>query len=114
MVAFCPATAGWTAAIRAENSFWEDWMKYPIGFVHAVKAEFPHWRELHNALDEGSVLVGRYLGDSRHFDMKPEQIEQALNQGRESEIRAAIGKAIHRGNLHSTWLKIFQDQWDQA
>ena len=40
---------------------------YPADFVSKVKAEFPDWDELHQALDAGSDFVGRYLNDSLGF-----------------------------------------------
>lgn len=39
-------------------------MKYPEDFKKHVKKVYPNWEELHNLMEDGDILVGRYLYDS--------------------------------------------------
>ncbi len=79
---------------------------YPIDFINRVKAEFPDWDELHRALDAGSDFVGRYLDDSRHFSMKPQEIIQCFEDGKQDEVLEAAKEADRIGKLYTEWLKL--------
>jgi hypothetical protein len=39
-------------------------MIYPDDFKDAVYKAYPDWAEIHQALEDGSEMVGRYLSDA--------------------------------------------------
>ena len=39
---------------------------YTQEFVSTVKETFPNWKEMHDALDSGSDIVGRFLDDNSY------------------------------------------------
>lgn len=79
---------------------------YPPEFVAAVKAAYPGFDALHDALDRGLLFVGRYLDDSCGLRMSPEQIVKAFVNGREKWVLAAATRATLRDALYLTWCDI--------
>lgn len=76
---------------------------YPAGFVTKVKAEFPDWKELHEALDTGDDFVGQLLDDSRRFSMKPEAIIKSLEGGKQDDVLEAAKRADRCNKLYLEW-----------
>ncbi|MFH1956417.1 MAG: hypothetical protein ABIJ28_02105 [Patescibacteria group bacterium] len=85
-------------------------MKYSKDFVKKVKAEYPDWEDLHNALATGNTFVGRYLDDSRYFEMSPAKIVEAFEQGREQDVLEAAKKVDRREKLYGEWSDLYQAQ----
>jgi len=83
---------------------------YPADFVEKVKAEFPDWTKLHEALEAGSDFVGRYLDDSRGFSMRPEDIVKSLEGGKQDEVLAAAKKADRLNKLYAEWSDLRRSQ----
>ena len=80
-------------------------MKYPKEFVENVKAAFPNWAELHEALDNGSVIVGHCLNSNRRFEMSPTTIVTAFNRGQEYKVKEEAEKAILCADFYGEWDK---------
>lgn len=78
---------------------------YSEDFKARVKEVFPDWDEMHEALENGSEWVGRYLDDSRGFSMKPENIVKALEGGNQEEVLKAAKRADKIGKLYGEWLE---------
>lgn len=85
-------------------------MKYSEDFVKKVKAVYPDWEDLNEALAKGSEFVGRYLDDSRHFSMSPAKIVEAFEQGREQDVLKAAKEAYERAKLYAEWNNLYQAQ----
>jgi len=83
---------------------------YPADFVAKVKAEFPNWDKLHQALDAGNYFVGRYLDDSRGFSMRPEDIVKSLEGGKQDEVLEAAKKADRLNKLYGEWSDLSRQQ----
>lgn len=84
-------------------------MKYPQEFVDAVKGRFPEWKDLHTALDTGSVFVGRYLDDSR-VRFRPQEILEAPSAGW-LMTQAQMAQRIEE--LYSWWFELYRQQQDK-
>ncbi|MDD5749452.1 MAG: hypothetical protein PHO91_01535 [Patescibacteria group bacterium] len=77
---------------------------YPQDFIERVKAEFPDSEKLHQALEAGSDIVGRYLNDYMNDSLRPENIANTLKEGRQQEILEAAEKATRIQELYKEFL----------
>ncbi|KKS28358.1 MAG: hypothetical protein UU89_C0038G0005 [Parcubacteria group bacterium GW2011_GWC2_42_11] len=89
----------------------EEAVKYTPKFVEKVKAVYPERTEVHEAVERGSELVGRYLELSRNLSMSPAQIIEAFEQGREQDVLTAAKKADECAKLYAEWNKFYTAQW---
>lgn len=76
---------------------------YPADFIAEVKAVFPDWEKLHQALEAGSDFVGRYLDDSRGLGMNPDEIVQAFEDGNQEAVLEKAKRAKTIADLYSKW-----------
>jgi len=76
---------------------------YSADFIAKVEAEFPHWPEIHTALDSGSESVGRHLKEASAFGMGPKSVVEAFAKGREKEILEKAEKALRIAKLYELW-----------
>jgi len=81
-------------------------IKYPEKFVQRVKEAYPGFDALHEALDNGSMLVGRYLDDSRTLEMSNVAIVVAVHRGEQEKVKQAAQRGILREALYRWWLRI--------
>ena len=79
---------------------------YPADFTAAVKSAYPDFAELHQALDQGRLFVGRYLDDSNGLRMEPEEIVAAFTDGRQLDVLTAATMGVLRDALYRTWQSI--------
>ena len=86
-------------------------MKYPNKFIEDVKAEFPDWIELHQALDEGNVFVGRYLDDSGHGSgPTARDVVDAFDKGEQNKLYDEAKRTLRINELYSRWGEIYQEE----
>ena len=78
---------------------------YSEDFKARVKDAFPDQDKMHEALDNGSELVGRYLDNSRGFSMKPEDIVKALEGGNQEKVLEVAKRADKLDKLYGEWLE---------
>ena len=83
-------------------------MEFPKEFIQKVKKEFPCWKRLHAALDQGEAeIVIRCLDESNDFEMTPEKIVSAFKRDRQDEVLRAAEKSIRIGKLYNQFLKLY-------
>jgi hypothetical protein len=80
-------------------------MKYPKEFIEKCKQIYPDFDKLHNALDNGHEIVGRYLCDSCSNGISFEFVLSVESLETLKQI-AANGKA--RDDIYLKWTKIFK------
>lgn len=80
-----------------------DNLVYSDDFAALVLAEYPNASSMHAALRNNSYMLGRWLDDSRHFEMSPEQIAKAFRDGREQDVLKAAETSIRRSALYAAW-----------
>ena len=83
--------------------------KYPADFIAKVKKEFPDWNKMHEFLDTGDEMVGRYLDDSRRFSIGFKDVIKDFENGKQDEILEMAKKSKRVEDLYAEWLK-----WDKA
>jgi hypothetical protein len=78
--------------------------KYTDAFVADVKAMFPDYARLHEALDAGSEMVGRYLDDAR-ADIPAATVLSLLDTD-QAELRRQAERQVKINQLYKTWLDL--------
>lgn len=81
--------------------------KYPEEFVAAVKAAFPDWERLHQALDDDNEMVGRYLADSRCNGITAQTVLNKIETGDLNELKRMAERQILINRLYSDWRNIW-------
>jgi hypothetical protein len=81
---------------------------YSPEFIKRVKAVFPDWTDLHQALDSGSEVVGRYLNDSQGTPMRNEELVKALEGGKQQEVLEKAKKLAAIDELYSEWMEAYR------
>lgn len=82
-------------------------MNYPKEFVEKVKKVYPNWKRLHEALDAGSYMVGRYLCDSTCDSVSLEKILDADNI---EDLKETAKLASERNSVYTEWCKLYDIQ----
>ena len=83
-------------------------MNYPEEFVKRVKAAYPTFGELHNHLDKGSAIVGRYLDDSSSGQIQPNWI---VKQSSLEVIKKAARVLLEKRTLYYDWGKLYDKEF---
>ena len=81
-------------------------MKYPTEFAATVKSVFPDWSEMHEALDNGHEVVGRYLEEQIGYadvNLYPGAIVAAFEHGEQHEIYEAAKRNLQIRQLYGQW-----------
>ena len=60
-------------------------------FLDEVNALYPDWKDLHEAIEQNSGIVGRYLADASYINFSPEDILKASGL-EELQAKAKIAK----------------------
>lgn len=81
--------------------------QYPEEFIAAVKATFPDWEVMHQALDAGSEMVGRYLDDSRGNGIPVDVVLNKIEFGLVDELKRMAERQILVKELYSNWCDIW-------
>lgn len=81
-------------------------MDYPKDFIEEVKAAYPSFKELHSLLDEGAVIVGRYLDD---FSSNSISIDKILAATSLEELQAAANVQKERLALYNWWCRLYSN-----
>jgi hypothetical protein len=78
-------------------------MKYSEEFVEAVKELFPTSEQLHQALESGSFMVGRYLNDGcRPID--PKRVIELVDGDQVQLLREEAERLSRINDLYKQWL----------
>lgn len=80
--------------------------QYPEEFVEAVKAAFPDWERLHQALDNNDGFVGRYLDDSRG-DIPAQTVLDKIEIGDIPALQRLAERQICVAKLYGKWCDIW-------
>lgn len=103
----------------AEVTIPDSTRQYPSEFVAAVKQMLPldgsaTSQSIHAALDNGSIIVGRYLDDSSSGGIPPQMVIECLEGGLDHviELRTLAKRLVRIRELYSTWGDIV-DGWGQ-
>ena len=80
---------------------------YPEDFAANVRQEFPEDQGILIALRDGLAILGQYLDDAQHFNIRPSTITRLFEQGREQEILKAAEQALRRRSLYREWGKLY-------
>ncbi len=83
--------------------------KYSQDFVQRVKAAYPGFQRLHDALDNNSDFVGRYLDDSTGT-MSPAHVLELIDGGKVAELREEAQALAVRGALYGEWSRDYYGQ----
>jgi len=71
-------------------------MKYPEDFKKDVKKVYPNWKELHHLMDDGDIIVGRYLYDSL--------------PGMHNKTGKGVYEAREKNKIFDKWRELFLQQ----
>lgn len=82
-------------------------MIYPQSFKEKCKVVHPNWKELHDALDEGSKIAGRYLDDARFSQITPQDVIASNNL---LELKEKAENRMVKEDLYSEWLTLYHMQ----
>lgn len=82
-------------------------MAFPQQFIDECKEAFPDWKDLHEKLDQGSDVVGRYLDDSFTNSVKVEDILAAKSL---DEVQAMARREQKIGHLYAWWYKMVRER----
>ena len=85
-------------------------IKYSKEFIEECKRVYPNWKELHKALEEGKVIVGRMLDDSRYDKITNDEILTASSL---KELQDKANKIKDKNNLYSWWFSIYDSVRDK-
>ncbi len=83
-------------------------MEYPKEFVETVKEVFPTWERMHQALEAGSEMVGRYLSDSRG-SIDPNRVIELIDGGQVQRLRDQAVRLNRISDLYAQWLNHARD-----
>lgn len=61
-------------------------LNYPMDFINKAKALYPYWKNLHEALDDGSTSVGQYLRSYRRESKEKNELYEEWERIYESQI----------------------------
>ena len=77
-------------------------------FVEKVKTILPDWEKLHEALDNDSEWVGRYLDEVSHNarGMNPGYIVKMIDEGKIVQLRKEAMEKETRRTLYGEWLEL--------
>lgn len=81
-------------------------MEYPQEFIDECHRLYPGFIALHNALQTGSVTVGRYLDDNR-MTISPEAVWVSSSF---DELRMRAKQCIDRDQLYLKWCELYEAQ----
>ena len=82
--------------------------KYPAEFVKRVKAEYPNFTELHQALDRGADIAGRYLDDSSQGGVSAREVVKMIDSKQVKQLREKADGLVRRQKLYGEWAVLAQ------
>jgi hypothetical protein len=82
-------------------------LKYPESFIKECKNIYPEWIELHDRLDVGSMMVGKYLDDARQVStVSSKIIDEILNAENLESLKEKARNYKARNDLYYQWCAI--------
>ena len=75
-------------------------MEYPNEFIKKVKSVYPHYRALHECLDNGMEIVGRYLDDSSDSAIPIRLLKEIKTM---KELKITIYLYERKKSLYTEW-----------
>lgn len=78
-------------------------MNYPKDFVERVKKAYPDWERLHEALNSGSIMVGKYLSDNTCDSFL---LDKILNAKSPEELKKSAKLALEKNMLYEEWCNL--------
>ncbi len=85
-------------------------MKYPESFIRRVKAAYPTFTALHEALDRGDEMAGRYLNDSAPHGPDPTTIVMLFCAHKPRVVLKLAKEALAKKKLYEDWHKLYEQQ----
>ena len=85
-------------------------MQYPPEFIEKVKRAFPTWKEMHEKLEAGAPIVGRYLSDNSPDQDAFVLAQLILNPEKLDEAKIEAEKIILKRTLWHDWRKLDMQQ----
>lgn len=82
-------------------------MFYPEDFKNRVKKAFPTWERMHQKLDSGDAIVGRYLCNNADDVISTKTILAATSL---EELQDKARAMEERGELYSEWCRLEKEQ----
>ena len=84
-------------------------MFYPEEFKVRVKKAYPDFESLHQALDRGDEIVGRYLSDNRSSGL---DFDTILNATSLEELQEKARDKQEKNELYYEWFVIYDELFD--
>ena len=86
-------------------------MNYPEDFVSRCKKAYPDWKELHEKLDSGDVMAGRYLDDASGSVIGTKKILKLIDKNKVKKLRVMCLFAIEKVALYVEWGHLYNEQF---
>jgi BMFP domain-containing protein YqiC len=88
-------------------------MLYPPDFIERCKAAFPDWTQLHDKLDAGQHIVGRYLGDTLHGSSVNDSIAKLVEREDWEELKRLAARWRITRRLYDQWVELYEARLEQ-
>jgi hypothetical protein len=81
-------------------------MIYPEEFKQKCREIYPNWNCLHEQLNSGTMIVGRYLDDAQQSDISATMVLKATSL---EQLRAEASRIIKRQELYGEWWDLYNN-----
>lgn len=90
-------------------------VKYPEDFAAEVKAAYPDWPTMHQALDLGSRLVGDFLeAYGRYYAPTPQALVDLIDEGKVDELRSELIAHSGEEGFCGRWCRVALSMLDEG